>query len=203
NAATQRAYHLDELKNGVAGDNDKKIKIDINYYLEHQIHPVISRLCEPLEGLDRMKIAECLGLDPQKFKGGLIRSHRSDEANAGESFTKSNLQKFRLCEKFKFLCVQCKSENIVASGFRPSSHVSVLQDCSNSECSSQPFTQVGFIRNQLILQIKRFIRRFYENWLVCDDPSCNLNTRVYSHMLKLPQKLKWPTTFLRKLLISF
>lgn len=73
NAATQRAYHLDELKNGVAGDNDKKIKIDINYYLEHQIHPVISRLCEPLEGLDRMKIAECLGLDPQKFKGGLIR----------------------------------------------------------------------------------------------------------------------------------
>lgn len=82
------------------------------------------------------------------------------------------------------MCVQCKSENIVASGFRPAntSHVSVLQNCTNIDCSSQPFTQVGFIRNQLILQIKRFIRRFYANWLVCDDPSCNLNTRVYSHV---------------------
>lgn len=73
NAATQRAYHLDELKNGVAGDTDKKVKIDTTYYFEQQIHPVISRLCEPLEGLDRMKIAECLGLDPQKFKGGAVR----------------------------------------------------------------------------------------------------------------------------------
>nr|CAD7591839.1 unnamed protein product [Timema genevievae] len=53
--ATQRAYHVDELKT-----NDG-LKIDINYYLAQQIHPVVSRLCEPIEGTDAARIADCLG----------------------------------------------------------------------------------------------------------------------------------------------
>nr|CAD7441284.1 unnamed protein product [Timema bartmani] len=52
--ATQRAYHVDELKT-----NDG-LKIDINYYLAQQIHPVVSRLCEPIEGTDAARIADCL-----------------------------------------------------------------------------------------------------------------------------------------------
>lgn len=62
NAPTQRAYHLDELK---TMDN---LKIDYAYYLTFQIHPVVSRLCEPIDGTDASRIASCLGLDPNKFK---------------------------------------------------------------------------------------------------------------------------------------
>jgi len=34
-----------------------------------QVHPVVSRLCAPIEGTDPMRIAECLGLDSSRFKG--------------------------------------------------------------------------------------------------------------------------------------
>ena len=67
NAAMQRAYHLDEIK------NSETLKVDTQYYLAQQIHPVVSRLCEPLDGTDGSRIAQCLGLDPNKFKAAAQR----------------------------------------------------------------------------------------------------------------------------------
>jgi DNA polymerase alpha subunit A len=54
-APTQRAYHVDELK------TNEKLKVDVKYYLSQQIHPVVSRLCEPIEGTDAARIAGSLG----------------------------------------------------------------------------------------------------------------------------------------------
>jgi len=54
-SASQRAYHPDEL-----AKNDK-LKVDTEYYLSHQIHPVVCRLCDPIEGTDAALIAEMLG----------------------------------------------------------------------------------------------------------------------------------------------
>lgn len=38
------------------------LKIDVKYYLSQQIHPVIMRLCSPLEDIDSKMIAEHLGI---------------------------------------------------------------------------------------------------------------------------------------------
>ncbi|KAF1762051.1 hypothetical protein GCK72_010313 [Caenorhabditis remanei] len=46
NAATQRAYHRTEMI------DNKDLKIDLLYYLAQQIHPVVSRLVEPIEETD-------------------------------------------------------------------------------------------------------------------------------------------------------
>jgi DNA polymerase alpha subunit A len=54
-AATQRAYTVDEIKNNTS------LKPDVQYYLAQQVHPVVSRLCELLEGIDNVRIAEFLG----------------------------------------------------------------------------------------------------------------------------------------------
>lgn len=62
NSATQRGYHLNELK------TDSTLKIDKEYYLANQIHPVVSRLLKPIEGTDGSRIALYLGLDPNKYK---------------------------------------------------------------------------------------------------------------------------------------
>lgn len=67
NPATQRGYHLDELK------TNKELKIDKLYYLSNQVHPVVSRLCKPIEGTDSARIAMCLGLDPSKYKDNAQR----------------------------------------------------------------------------------------------------------------------------------
>jgi len=54
-SATERAYHIDEVK------NDEKLKIDVNYYLLSQIFPVVLRICEPIEGIDDVFLANNLG----------------------------------------------------------------------------------------------------------------------------------------------
>lgn len=67
NNPMQRGYHLDELK------SESKLKIDKVYYLANQIHPVVSRLLKPIEGTDSARIAQCLGLDPSKYREGAQR----------------------------------------------------------------------------------------------------------------------------------
>lgn len=57
-----RAYHPDDLRK-----NDK-LQVDVDYYLKNQVHPVVSRLLEPIEGTNNAQIAECLGLDPSAFR---------------------------------------------------------------------------------------------------------------------------------------
>jgi DNA polymerase elongation subunit (family B) len=38
------------------------VPTDYEYYLAHQILPPIERLCDPIEGTDRARLAECLGM---------------------------------------------------------------------------------------------------------------------------------------------
>jgi len=37
------------------------LTIDTQYYLSQQIHPVVARICEPIEGIDSVLIATWLG----------------------------------------------------------------------------------------------------------------------------------------------
>ncbi|XP_034487330.1 DNA polymerase alpha catalytic subunit [Drosophila innubila] len=190
NAAVQRAYHLDELK------GSETLKLDSNYYLAHQIHPVVTRMVEVLEGTDASRIAECLGMDASKYRQNAqrVQQERNEEAE-GESLQKTTLQLYRLCEPFRFKCVGCKTEQLMASAYRPganSSHVPVLQQCVNLECQTSPLQYLVSIRNQLQLCIRSYVQRFYRNWLVCDHPDCNYNTRSYSIRLEMrrPRCLK-------------
>ncbi|KAG8221963.1 hypothetical protein J437_LFUL007804 [Ladona fulva] len=62
NSAAKRAYHPDEIAKGQSfGENPIPLKVDVHYYLAQQIHPVVSRLCEPIEGMDANRIAVSLG----------------------------------------------------------------------------------------------------------------------------------------------
>ena len=36
--------------------------LDYDHYISNQILPPIERLCEPIEGTDRSRLAECLGM---------------------------------------------------------------------------------------------------------------------------------------------
>ena len=54
-AAALRAFHPEEVA------KQSHLEVDTLYYLQHQVHAVVSRLCEPIEGLDAACIAQCLG----------------------------------------------------------------------------------------------------------------------------------------------
>jgi DNA polymerase alpha subunit A len=72
NPATQRGYHSSEiLANEELSIGKFKLNywfiyrlfnsIDKNYYLAQQIHPIVTRLVEPIEELDAYQIAQVLG----------------------------------------------------------------------------------------------------------------------------------------------
>lgn len=54
-SAAMRAFHPDEVR------GQEHLSVDTRYYLQHQLHAVVSRLCEPIAGLDAAQVAECLG----------------------------------------------------------------------------------------------------------------------------------------------
>lgn len=74
-AQADRAKHPDEVRRAgtelkigealivscyhLASDIRRK---DFEYYVSQQILPPIERLCEPIEGTDRARLAECLGM---------------------------------------------------------------------------------------------------------------------------------------------
>ena len=89
-AATQRAFHVDEVREST------ELKVDTQYYLAQQLHPVVSRLCDPLEATDAARIAQCLGLDPEQYR----RAIRTESSNDNSASLKDE-ERFRQCEKFQ------------------------------------------------------------------------------------------------------
>uniref|UniRef100_A0A182QH19 DNA polymerase n=1 Tax=Anopheles farauti TaxID=69004 RepID=A0A182QH19_9DIPT len=190
--AMKRAYHIDEVRDPANAD---RLKVDVEYYLAQQIHPVVFRICEPLEGTDACRLALCLGLDPKKYRsmmggagGGGVDGSGGQNYQDGESIVKTATERYRLCHRFEFTCVACKSKNPVASAFRPGAggrYRSVFERCANEEpggCTVQPVQYLPAIVNELTLAIRADIRRFYQRWMVCDNPICGGNSRLYSHV---------------------
>jgi len=165
--ATQRAYHPD-----LEVAKRSELSIDACYYLEHQVHPVVSRLCDPIEGTDAARIAECLGLDASHFRQALRRDE-DDDATLLAVTEESELEKYRDCEEMKFPCHKCGSENKVS--IVPDSDVLSLEHCP--ECKLAPLDNSAYVRNQLTQAVRRHVHRYYEGWHVCEDPACAARTR--------------------------
>ncbi|XP_069676603.1 DNA polymerase alpha catalytic subunit-like [Periplaneta americana] len=171
---TQRAYHVDELK------TNENLKVDVKYYLSQQIHPVVSRLCDPIEGTDAARIAESLGLDPTNYRH-VQRGPANEENNVGEKLILSDEERFRCCEKFRFVCKNesCNAEIIMDNPVKKMEDKSyfVLEKCSNPDCNVGPLQYLASIQNSLSLATRSFIHRYYENWLICEDPACTNRIR--------------------------
>merc|ERR1719474_2014059 len=168
-SATQRAYHVDEVK------SNTDLKIDTLYYLSQQLHPVVSRLCDPIEGMDSARVALCLGLDPSQYKTRVSR----DDNNEDEPVVRDE-DKFRSCERLVISC-SCGDSLTVDS---PSIGVGkdlwpTLLICPRARsCGGYPLQKDESIANSIDLLIRKHISKYYAGWLVCEDPGCVGRTRV-------------------------
>ncbi|XP_041358143.1 DNA polymerase alpha catalytic subunit-like [Gigantopelta aegis] len=172
-AASQRAYHPDEL---AKSDN---LKIDTKYYLAHQVHPVVCRLCDPIEGTDAARLAECLGLDPSGYRHVAAGDDDAEDALLGVQLSEE--ERYKDCDRFKFRCpgAQCGREIILDSVFTGADKAleCSLSKCPNPQCRCVPSELVNQIENQLVAVIRKHIRRYYEGWLRCEDSTCGSRTR--------------------------
>lgn len=161
--ATKRAYHIEELKKSTT------LKIDVNYYLAMQIHPVVSRLCEPLDGLDAVQIANMLGLDPKLYRNNAKAVEKTQEAP-------KHTNEFLNVEQFSFNCPQCQESNVIKP---PTSNCVPLSKCNNVECNAKLYIYVNHIANALQIEYRKLMDKYYNGYMVCEDPMCpNETTRM-------------------------
>ncbi|KAK4326034.1 hypothetical protein Pmani_003411 [Petrolisthes manimaculis] len=173
----QRAYHVEELQSNPA------LSIDKNFYLAQQIHPVVSRLCDPIEGTDAARIAECLGLDPSGYR--VSKQYGEGEEDDMLANQISDEERYRSCDRFTFQCpntdIQCETIITMDSAFcgvgTGSNLDPALQTCPNPKCKFPIFSRTVPILNKLRLDIRNYILKYYNGWLICEDPGCNNRTR--------------------------
>ncbi|KAH7639346.1 dna polymerase alpha catalytic subunit-like protein [Dermatophagoides farinae] len=213
NSPTQRGYHLDEVRQKLVKQEDSKkenqektpFHIDIDYYLSQQVFPIVSRICEPLDGTDAVILAEFLGINYHRHVDrGVSGDHQSrkemdptfsvacgDEKydcydslflrcpfdNCGKSLEIRDL--FRLWSDRKIRGLDLKE---VLKNYKSDSLFELtLAGCLN--CHRRFDTK--FVEFYFDLELRRQIdyhvsQRFGQRWMHCDDRGCSHRTRYLS-----------------------
>ena len=163
---------------------DSNLVPDIEYYLLKQLFPPIERLCAPIPGTDSVRLAECLGLDTRKYQ---INTSLGTRQNDNEIFPlESQIPdsiRFKDAARFTLRCRACQTESSfegLCVSYASCSPGGLR--CPAPGCG-QAISVISIVA-QLERQIRQQTSRYYDNWLVCDDPSCGTRTRqisVYGH----------------------
>uniref|UniRef100_A0AC34G5U2 DNA-directed DNA polymerase n=1 Tax=Panagrolaimus sp. ES5 TaxID=591445 RepID=A0AC34G5U2_9BILA len=160
-AATQRAYARIEI------ETNNELKIDSSYYLAHQIHPVVSRLCEPIEEMDACQVAEALGLDGTHYRRRLIEQV-DDDAN-DENCAPGIIFNFNACDGLPIQCPSCKHIDIHRSPIFDNKKPS-LAECSS--CHFNILSDPIKVELQIIDFLQKNCKKYSECKYICDDVVC-------------------------------
>ncbi len=153
----EKAFSPELLNKG-----DDSPVLDIEWYLQQQILPPATRLCDGVPGGEASQLADCLGVTynaPQIIAPTQpsITWHVDKE------------ERFQNLKPINFPCPGCKKMvSISASTTLPSS-------CSHC----QRGFGFEFLKNQLTLFKRNLIGQYYNSYFVCDEPSCKQKSRQF------------------------
>ncbi|KAM0786373.1 hypothetical protein ACM66B_001841 [Microbotryomycetes sp. NB124-2] len=170
-AKAENAYHPDEVRKN-------KLAVDVEVYLHAQVLPPIERLCDPIEGTEKARLAECLGLDTSRYSSSSLDlpEHHFKTLNSQIS----DAVRFKDVEPLQVRCRVC-SNLMIFNGVDKAGGSMLSKSgffCTNMECL-EPLS-IPSMAVQLDLQIRNFVSKFYEGWMVCDEPTCGNRTRMMS-----------------------
>ncbi|WOO77500.1 DNA polymerase alpha catalytic subunit [Vanrija pseudolonga] len=170
-AQADRAYHPDDLRR-----TGSELKVDYDLYLDSQVLQPVLRLCESIEGTERARLAECLGLDPSRYAS----SNNEVQERAFFTFESqiTDKERFKEASPLTLRCASCEGtftfEGVQADG---SDRVAVLRpkgvQCALCEAAVHPAS----VAIQMETQIRSYISKYYLGWTVCDGDGCNARTR--------------------------
>lgn len=175
---------------------DSELKPDIDYYLHKQILPPVERLCAPIQLTNITRLAECLGLDTSKYR---LSTSSGGHGNAQEDMLQpldsqvSDAVRFADCAALRFQCLAPTCRKTFA--FRSLADDPELITHTGLQCPASGCGQILAnltVAAQIEHQIRTLLQRYYQGWLICDDPSCSNKTRqmsVYGHRCLGPQGL--------------
>ncbi|EJD43695.1 hypothetical protein AURDEDRAFT_88520 [Auricularia subglabra TFB-10046 SS5] len=174
-----KAHHPDEVRK-----SGGKLQIDYDFYLANQILPPAERLCDPIEGTDRARLAECLGLDPRRYQVTVVGETEERAFGSLESQV-PDTERFKECEPFVVRCRGCTNsfafsslgQTDSAEGDQKNAGITPA-GCLCPGCKKPLGT--ASVQVQLEMQIRRHVSRFYEGWTVCQEATCRHRTRMMS-----------------------
>ena len=185
------------------------LTIDTHYYLAQQLLPVVSRLCEPLDGTDSTIIAEFLGVETaavRRSAAASVQLELDPALNAGE-------HKYDACRGVVLRCLPAPLGCGQPFEFRdlfpvwakyrsakksddPNKKKSIYEEmaeeadlfktaldgcdrCGVRFSAASRSVQL-FFELQLAAAVRDLVGRFYRRELLCDDPACSYVTRYAS-----------------------
>ncbi|KAF9209565.1 DNA-directed DNA polymerase alpha catalytic subunit pol1 [Haplosporangium sp. Z 27] len=167
----ERAYFPKELT------NNPSLKIDFEYYLNQQVHPPLDRLCGPIEGTDATRLAECLGLDTSKFRSALRSSSGHEEELQTLASQLSDAERYKDAEALELRCRSCQA-TFICSGLLMETNGESRFGLQCPSCKA--IAQTASASVLLTVAIRKYIQKYYQGWVVCDDQGCRNRTRMIS-----------------------
>lgn len=164
----ERAVHPDVFR-----QNPDQYKLDTEWYLSQQVYPPIQRLCEHMTGTDASLLAECLGLDKNRYRS----IQRSSGPSEGDEYFMMNNddfdgdeERFRQCVFDPFNCLHCSKE-VDLDIFKRI--MSTYEDTTNLDdeidIMACPHCHNRLSTPRLLNHVHRNIRdrvqQYYSNWL--------------------------------------
>lgn len=172
----EKAYHPEDFMR-------HNMAVDIEWYLNQQVLPPIVRLCSPIEGTDPGRLAECLGLDKSKFRSITVEEPEDDAYQPLETQI-SDEERFKEVDKLQITCGQCRAVHTF-EGVAYLDEQDASRALSGLQCQQcKTHYSIASVQNQMTVQIRQHIQRYYACWLVCDETTCGSRTRhmsVYGH----------------------
>ncbi|CAH0518597.1 unnamed protein product [Peronospora belbahrii] len=185
----RRAYHPDEVKRA-----NGKLNIDVEWYLESQVHPPVNRLCAYIEGTSSSQLAHFLGLDTAKFSHSA--NHFSEENDGGSaipSVLQTDADRFKDCVPLKITCDRCKIASDFSGVFATAKDSSLSSGLLCPVCKADfwGFDQEGVygnvgddlqavLSNRLHNATRLAAKKYYEAWTICSDVMCKTRTQKQS-----------------------
>ncbi|KAF9984327.1 DNA-directed DNA polymerase alpha catalytic subunit pol1 [Modicella reniformis] len=167
----ERAYHPEEVQQPSSG-----LTVDFEYYLNQQVHPPVERLCGPIEGTDAARLADCLGLEMSKFRSTVQHSGQNEELRTLGSQL-SEAERFKDAEPFKLRCRWCAAVySCSALSMDMESPKRFGLSCPTCKRVVQPASANVLLTGA----IRKYIQKYYQGWVVCDDQGCRNRTRMVS-----------------------
>lgn len=171
--APKRAYAPNDLK------TDPTLLPDIDWYIVKQVFPPVERLCANIVGTSTSQLAEQLGLDARRYASNQNqRSQASDdlEIHPLESQIPDDVR-FAECTRLSLRCRKCRTsapfEGLLSAPERVSNSGVLCAACG----STIPTLSI-------VAQLEHAIRlettRYYDGWLSCNEPQCEVRTRQMS-----------------------
>ncbi len=148
---------------------------DYDFYLSQQVLPPIERLCDEIEGTDRARLAECLGLDPARYQNQSTSSAAEKEFFTFDSQV-SDKERFKDADPLILRCRSCKTESAFTSLIEDVESAQNIQNAGVTCAQCFQILGTASIATQVEIKIRDHISRYYKGVLVCSD--CSEKTRT-------------------------